>query len=138
MIHTLYTLLYILLSQIDTMSFHETASEIELEDGHILKAVLRNEDGDEQESTLDLNEHIGNDNGIRLCDTSRSNYLVGQFHWDGGDFHSSAEDVSLEREGDDDVPILRARLHDVEGELQDADINLAERIGNDNGELVFN
>ncbi|OQE82289.1 hypothetical protein PENNAL_c0037G05506 [Penicillium nalgiovense] len=124
MIHTLYTLLYILLSQIDTMSFHETASEIELEDGHILKAVLRNEDGDEQESTLDLNEHIGNDNG--------------QFHWDGGDFHSSAEDVSLEREGDDDVPILRARLHDVEGELQDADINLAERIGNDNGELVFN
>ncbi|CAG7962333.1 unnamed protein product [Penicillium nalgiovense] len=155
MIHTLYTLLYILLSQIDTMSFHETASEIELEDGHILKAVLRNEDGDEQESTLDLNEHIGNDNGMfhvqsdlcpcitptylhRLCDTSRSNYLVGQFHWDGGDFHSSAEDVSLEREGDDDVPILRARLHDVEGELQDADINLAERIGNDNGELVFN
>jgi hypothetical protein len=28
--------------------------------------------------------------------------------------------------------------HDVEGELQDADINLAERIGNDNGNLVFN
>ncbi|KZN89167.1 Cyanovirin-N-like protein [Penicillium chrysogenum] len=124
MIHTLYTLLCILLSQIDTMSFHETASHIELEDGHILKAVLRNEEGDEQESTLDLNDHIGNDNG--------------HFHWDGGDFHSSAEDVSFDREGDDEIPVLRARLHDVEGELQDADINLAERIGNDNGNLVFN
>ncbi|OQE24896.1 hypothetical protein PENFLA_c009G03944 [Penicillium flavigenum] len=124
MIHTLYTLLCILLSQIDTMSFHETASHIELEDGHILKAVLRNEEGDEQESTLDLNDHIGNDNG--------------QFHWDGGDFYSSAEDVSFDREGDDETPVLRARLHDVEGELQDADINLAERIGNDNGNLVFN
>ncbi|CAP96460.1 hypothetical protein E8E15_007939 [Penicillium rubens] len=106
------------------MSFHETASHIELEDGHILKAVLRNEEGDEQESTLDLNDHIGNDNG--------------HFHWDGGDFHSSAEDVSFDREGDDEIPVLRARLHDVEGELQDADINLAERIGNDNGNLVFN
>lgn len=46
------------------MSFHESASHIELEDGHILKAVLRNEDGDEQESTIDLNDHIGNDNGM--------------------------------------------------------------------------
>lgn len=64
MIHSLYTLLIILLSDIDNMSFHESASDIELEDGHILKAVLRNEDGDEEESTLDLNDHIGNDNGM--------------------------------------------------------------------------
>ncbi|KAJ5941616.1 hypothetical protein N7516_001784 [Penicillium verrucosum] len=124
MIHSLYTLLIILLSDIDNMSFHESASDIELEDGHILKAVLRNEDGDEEESTLDLNDHIGNDNG--------------QFHWDGGDFHSTAEDIRFDREGDDGVPILRAILHDVDGEEHDADINLAERIGNDNGHLVFN
>ncbi|CAG8900368.1 unnamed protein product [Penicillium egyptiacum] len=124
MIHTLYTLLCILLSQIDTMSFHVTASHIELEDDHILKAVLRNEDGDEQESTIDLNDHIGNNNG--------------QFHWDGGDFLSSAEGVSFDREGDDEIPVLRARLRDVDGEEHDADINLAERIGNDNGNLVFN
>lgn len=64
MIHSLYTLLCILLSEIDNMSFHESASNIELEDGHILKAVLRNEDGDEEESTIDLNDHIGNDNGM--------------------------------------------------------------------------
>ena len=66
MIHSLYTLLCILLSQIENMSFHESASHIELEDGHILKAVLRNEDGDEQESSIDLNDHIGNDNGMFL------------------------------------------------------------------------
>ncbi|CAI7629395.1 hypothetical protein PCG10_008413 [Penicillium crustosum] len=106
------------------MSFHESATHIELEDGHILKAVLRNEDGDEEESTIDLNDHIGNDNG--------------QFHWDGGDFHSSADDVRFDREGDDGVPVLRATLRDVDGEGHDADINLAERIGNDNGHLVFN
>ncbi|OQE35390.1 hypothetical protein PENCOP_c013G07719 [Penicillium coprophilum] len=124
MILGLHTLLCVLLSQIDTMSFHASASNIELEDGHILKAVLRNEDGDEEESTLDLNDHIGNDNG--------------QFQWEGGDFQSSADDISLELEGDDDLPILRATLNDVDGEGQPADINLSERIGNDNGRLVFN
>ncbi|KGO63538.1 Cyanovirin-N [Penicillium italicum] len=106
------------------MSFHESASNIELEDGHILKAVLRNEDGDEQESTIDLNNHIGNDNG--------------NFSWGGGDFQASADNVSFGREGDASVPILRAVLRDVEGGEHDADINLAERIGNNNGQLVFN
>ncbi|KAJ5837041.1 hypothetical protein N7447_003067 [Penicillium robsamsonii] len=124
MILALHTLLCVLLSQIDNMSFHESASQIELEDGHILKAVLRNEDGDEEESTIDLNDHIGNDNG--------------QFQWDGGDFQSSADDISFDREGDDGTPILRAILRDVEGEEHHADINLSERIGNDNGNLVFN
>ena len=45
------------------MSFHASAISIELEDEHILKATLRNSDGEEQESTLDLNSIIGNDNG---------------------------------------------------------------------------
>lgn len=151
MILYLHTLLCILLSQIDTMSFHASAVSIELEDGHILKAVLRNEDGDEQESTMDLNEHIGNDNGMFFvllslfamrpifCRYNSSDtILLGQFHWDGGDFASSAEDISFELEGDDNVPILRATLMDMEGEGQAADINLSERIGNNNGELVFN
>lgn len=46
------------------MSFHLSAVSIELDDDHILKAVLRNEDGDEQESVLDLNSIIGNDDGM--------------------------------------------------------------------------
>lgn len=57
--------------------------------------------------------------------------------WGGGGFKDSASDISFEREGEDGVPVLRAILKDVEGEDRDADINLAERIGNDNGRLVF-
>jgi hypothetical protein len=49
------------------MSFHESATNIELEDDHILKATLRNEDGDEEESTLNLNDIIGNNNGMCPC-----------------------------------------------------------------------
>ncbi|KAJ6034357.1 hypothetical protein N7499_001563 [Penicillium canescens] len=105
------------------MSFHESATHIELEDGHILKAVLRNGEGDEQESILDLNSIIGNNDG--------------QFYWGGENFHESASDISFEREGDPEIPVLRAVLGNVEGEGQDADINLAERITNINGELVF-
>lgn len=69
---------------------------------------------------------------------SSDTIILGQFQWEGGDFQSSAEDISFELEGDDNVPILRATLMDVEGEGQSADINLSERIGNDNGNLVFN
>ena len=36
------------------------------------------------------------------------------------------------------VPILRASLGNVAGEYVEADINLAERIGNDNGNFSFN
>jgi hypothetical protein len=38
---------------------------------------------------------------VTLVDLTRS---VGHFHWDGGDFHSSAEDVSFDREGDESNP----------------------------------
>jgi CVNH domain. len=45
------------------MSFHESCISFELDDDHILKAVLRDGDGGEQDSELDLNDIIGNDNG---------------------------------------------------------------------------
>lgn len=45
------------------MSFHQSAVSVELDDDHILKAALRNEDGDEQDSELDLNDIIGNNDG---------------------------------------------------------------------------
>lgn len=51
------------------MSFHLTAEEIVIEDNHILKAQLRNEDGDLVEATLDLNEHLGNNDGMHLQST---------------------------------------------------------------------
>jgi hypothetical protein len=52
-------------------------------------------------------------------------------------FANSAEEISFELEGDDSVPILRANLWNVEGELVGGDINLAERINNNNGEFTF-
>ncbi|CAG8049472.1 unnamed protein product [Penicillium salamii] len=105
------------------MSFHESSTNIELDDDHILKATLRDENGDEQDSELNLNDIIGNNDG--------------HFAWGGGGFLDSADEISFDLEGDDNIPVLRAKLKDVEGEEQDADINLAECIGNDNGQLVF-
>ena len=52
-------------------------------------------------------------------------------------FADSAEEITFELEGDDSVPVLRAQLLNVDGELIDADINLAERINNNDGEFTF-
>lgn len=46
------------------MSFHESGHSIELEDDHILKAVLKDADDEEHESELDLNYYIGNNDGM--------------------------------------------------------------------------
>jgi hypothetical protein len=40
-------------------------------------------------------------------------------------------------EGDDNVPVLRAYLNPVDGDPVEANVNLAECIGNDNGTLVY-
>jgi hypothetical protein len=52
-------------------------------------------------------------------------------------FSESAEDISFELEGDDSVPILRAGLADMDGNIVSRDINLAERIGNNDGNFDF-
>ncbi|KAJ5669878.1 hypothetical protein N7462_010948, partial [Penicillium macrosclerotiorum] len=108
---------------ISTMSFHESAVSIELEEGHRLKATLRHGDDEERDSELDLNDVIGNNNG--------------EFVWGGENFKDSAENIEFHREGDDDVPVLRAVLYTIDGEGVSADINLAERITNQDGHLVF-
>lgn len=53
------------------MSFHLTGQDIRVEDNHILIASLQNEEGDYIESSIDLNQFIGNDNGM-LQQTGRS------------------------------------------------------------------
>lgn len=65
---------------------------------------------------------------------------LGQFQWYGQDFSSSASNVEFHLEGDEEeqVPILRAELQCVEGDPIAADLNLAERIANINGEFEFN
>lgn len=46
-----------------TMSFHVSASNIRVDDGHILKASVQKIDGEYVEAELDLNTCIGNDDG---------------------------------------------------------------------------
>ncbi|EAU31002.1 conserved hypothetical protein [Aspergillus terreus NIH2624] len=105
------------------MSFHERAEDIRVDDGHILVARLANGDGDFQEASIDLDRFLGNSEG--------------SFEWGGQNFSHTAEDISFHLEGDGNVPVLRARLASSDGELHDADVNLAERIGNENGSFAF-
>jgi hypothetical protein len=48
------------------MSFHETAQNIRVDDGHRLVAELQNEDGDWVHAELNLDQILGNDNGMYL------------------------------------------------------------------------
>ncbi|GAQ33812.1 hypothetical protein ABZX51_003096 [Aspergillus tubingensis] len=105
------------------MSFYRTAEDISLKDDHILVAKVANEEGEMVDSEFDLNSCIGNDEG--------------RFLWGGNDFAGSAEEISFSIEGEDNVPVLRAKLSNSEGEQFDADVNLAEHITNDNGELKY-
>ncbi|KAI5291564.1 hypothetical protein KEM54_003599 [Ascosphaera aggregata] len=105
------------------MSFHKSAKDITLEDGHILKCTLTNSDGEECEAELDLNYYIGNINGC--------------LQWGEVNFADSAQEITFSIEGDDEVPVLRCQCGDGEGNANNCDINLAERIGNDNGTLIF-
>ncbi|KAM3438579.1 hypothetical protein MY4824_003118 [Beauveria thailandica] len=104
------------------MSFHTSSSNIRVDDGHILRATLRNDNGEDVDSELDLNSCLSNSNG--------------RFEWGGAEFSQSAENISFTLEGDAQVPVLRARLRGSD-ETYDADVNLAERIANNNGSLSF-
>ncbi|KAF2868458.1 Cyanovirin-N [Massariosphaeria phaeospora] len=103
------------------MSFHTSAKDISI-DGSTLKARLVNVYGKHQDAEIDLNGIIGNNNGT--------------FKWGDYGFADSGDQISFSLEGNN-VPILRARLFNDDGEGQDADINLAERLSNYNGELHF-
>jgi hypothetical protein len=71
------------------MSFHLSAEDIRIEDGHRLIANLRNENGDLEESEIDLNSYIGNNNGISFVPNipttikSTNTCPTGNFQWEG-------------------------------------------------------
>ncbi|PWY86894.1 Cyanovirin-N [Aspergillus heteromorphus CBS 117.55] len=105
------------------MSFFRTANDIRVDDGHILVANVQRENGEFDESTFDLNECLGNNEG--------------RFQWGGSNFSESAQDIQFHIEGGDNVPVLRARLANSEDQFSDADVNLAEHITNNNGVLEY-
>lgn len=45
------------------MTFHLSAEDVRIEDNHILKARLQRGDGEWNDAEIDLDSHIGNDNG---------------------------------------------------------------------------
>ncbi|OAA40666.1 Cyanovirin-N [Metarhizium rileyi] len=100
------------------MSFTETSEGWWLEDNHILHAQCQNADGEKVESTIDLDTFVGNSDGW--------------FIWDGENFSLSATDVRL------DGSYLSAELATVEGGSRERQgLELNDRIGNDNGQLVY-
>lgn len=64
-------------------------------------------------------------------------FRTGRFEWDGVNFTESAQNVSFSIEGGGAVPVLRAELRNAEGNYQGADVNLSERLENENGNIVF-
>ena len=106
------------------MPFIQTAQNARVDDGHILRASLQKADGSWQDAEIDLNQHIGNNNG--------------RFDWSGADFAGSAENISFSLEGAANQPILRAALRDGEGNLNNTDLNLEEWLNNNDGQFAWN
>lgn len=62
-------------------------------------------------------------------------YLAGRFEWGGSGFSNSAQNISFNMEGD--ASVLRAELNNTQGQFVPADVNLSERLVNQNGQFVF-
>lgn len=125
-------------------NFHHTAEgdSIRIEEGRFLHCRIAREDGEYVDAHMDLNCCIGNDNGrfqwggqskshpaIKLV-SSMSQLTLSL------DFSETAEDIRFDLEGGGE-PILRARLQNMDGDYQDCDLNLTERIMNRDGQLCF-
>ncbi|KAG5982457.1 hypothetical protein E4U55_001860 [Claviceps digitariae] len=100
------------------MSFSASSQDLWLEDSHILHASCRDLEDNFQDSSLDLNQVLGNENGY--------------FRWGGEDFAMTASEVEL------DGSVLSAIMLTEEGEPRERQgIDLNEHIGNENGRLVY-
>ncbi|KAF2703796.1 Cyanovirin-N [Pleomassaria siparia CBS 279.74] len=106
------------------MSFHLSAEDIRVDDNHILRARLQSVDGEWRDAEIDLDNHLGNTEGM--------------IQWDGGNFSQSVENVEFSIEGGGEVPVLRCFCRDSEGNEYARDVNLSERISNQDGQFVYN
>lgn len=149
------------------MSFHEQAQNVRVENNKILKAQLKNADGQFVDAEIDLDQFIGNDNGkfslqfinarcLLVCTSQLTTSSFRTLHMgcpryepnhtlilDGyaddsvTGFSGSAENVTCSLEGAAGVPILRADLANAAGEKTAHDLNLGERIRNVNGQFQY-
>lgn len=102
------------------MSFWESSQEVRLEEtdqGHVLFAKCLNGSDEWCDSQINLNEHLGNNNG--------------EFERGSGGFSQSSALVRLEG------PEIVCLLYDGDNNPIERRINLNEFVGNDNGQLVI-
>ncbi|KAH8659914.1 Cyanovirin-N [Xylariales sp. PMI_506] len=98
-------------------------NSIYLENSGILHARLRDDCGQWCDASINLNDYIGNDNG--------------RFYWGGCSYSDNGELFDVYIEGAGPVCVLRGKLRDGCGNLIDSDLNLAERLGSQNGYFIF-
>ncbi|KAE8378079.1 CVNH domain-containing protein [Aspergillus bertholletiae] len=107
------------------MSFHESCQNIRIEvhgDRTVLHAIALDAGGDEHESEIILDDEIGNSDGW--------------FSREDQGFTESAQNIELNFR--DDEPWLTADLPAGDGDYRERQgINLAEHIGNNDGQLVW-
>ncbi|KAF9570364.1 hypothetical protein EC968_001865 [Mortierella alpina] len=108
------------MSNVPIGNFTETSKNIRITGGHLLQATCQTKDGGYKDSTLDLNDFIGNEDG--------------NFQWDGVNFSQTAEDVQIQVATDS---TLSAELKARDQHLVPSKLNLDERITNNNGVLQY-
>ncbi|KAL2105130.1 hypothetical protein VUR80DRAFT_8944 [Thermomyces stellatus] len=99
--------------------FSQDATRITLVGSHLV-ARMPDDEGRMKDTELDLNDCIGNNNG--------------RLEWDGNHF---SDGTSFRLDQGDDGPVLHATLRRDDGEPVESTILLAERIRNEDGNLVF-
>lgn len=102
-------------------NFSMSSKQVRLDNGSVLTAICRTVKERDNRTQLSLDKYLGNDNG--------------RFLWvkEGGNFSKSARNISLTDGG----RVLMAQLRDREGKWRSASVLLDERLGNDDGKLVF-
>ncbi|KAK3817665.1 MAG: Cyanovirin-N [Benniella sp.] len=104
------------------MGFQQTSKNVKIVDGHILSASCQDRDGNWRDSSIDLDQIIGNEDG--------------SFTWGGEYFSQSAQGIQLKEEYGDLAIVGSLQQRDGNW-TDDQSISLSERIENQNGELVF-
>jgi hypothetical protein len=103
------------------MAFHHSSESISLRDGGYLHATCKNTRGQSQLSTLNLDNHLGNNNGA--------------FEWGGVNFSKSARDATVVVHGAS--AFLHAKLRTKYGQWKDARVDISDHIANLNGSLRY-
>lgn len=134
--------------------FDLDATRIALIGSHLV-ARMPDDEGRMKNTEIDLNDHIGNNDGASPLPPSRPHLRLptrlhsqtnawtaliairaGKLEW-GGDRFFNGPGVSFLLEEGQDGPVLHATVRRENGEAVESAVPLAERIRNEDGNLVF-